>query len=125
MTQESLKIIEDAMSELGIEYELGFYNGDQDIYFTGEYQEVPSSSENGEEESTFILNGFSNTTQASLEECKEKIKEKFNPKEGYVVATQTGSVVAIFYERGSFIPTRNDDLKTLKINLMIKEWRVK
>lgn len=124
MTIEALDVINNAMADLKLEYALGKYKGKKTTYYTGEYQEVPTTAEDGSEETTFILNGFSRTSLLELEEAKAEIKNKFHPIEGYIVTTPTGSVVAIFYEQSLVIPIEDAELKRLQINLNIKEWKV-
>lgn len=124
MTAESLGIIDNAMAELGIEYSYMEYDGKSEHYFTGEYQETPPGAEDGLQDTTFILNGFSRTTWEALESAKKKIKKKFHPIDGYIVTTPSGNVVAIFYEQSLGIPTGDAELKRIQINLSVKEWSV-
>ena len=124
MTTEALAIINKAMADMGIEYSLATYKGDKYPYFTGEYQEVPQEQEDGLQDTTFILNGFSRTTLGELESAKAKIKKKFHPIDGYIVTTPTGDVVAIFYEQSLVISTGDAEFKRLQINLSVKEWSV-
>ena len=125
MTTEALSIINKAMAELGIEYSFMMYMGNKHPYFTGEYQEVSYMNEDGLQDTTFILNGFSRTTWGELESAKAKIKEKFHHTDGYIVTTPSGNVVAIFYESSLVVPTEDAELKRIQINLSIKEWSVK
>lgn len=124
MTTEALDVIKSAMADMGIEYAFGEYKGNKYLYFTGEYQEVPTASEDGSEETSFILNGFSRNSLLELEEAKAEIKKKFHPIEGYVVTTPTGSVVTIFHDQSLVIRQEDAELKRLQINLTIKEWKV-
>lgn len=125
MTKASLKIISDAMAEMGFNYE--FMEWTSDIvypYFTGEYQEADPLTEDGLQEATFILNGFSRTTWLALEEAKETIANYFNMVSGKTVMADNGSAVAVFYSNSLIVPTGDADLKRIQINLSIKEWRV-
>lgn len=124
MTTEALAIINNAMAELDIEYSFMEYKGKSEHYFTGEYQETPQINEDGLQDTTFILNGFSRTTWEALESAKKKIKKKFHPIDGYIVTTPSGNVVAIFYEQSLGIPTGDAELKRIQINLSVKEWSV-
>lgn len=124
MTIEALDVIKNAMADLKLEYALGKYKGKKTTYYTGEYQEVPTASEDGSEETSFILNGFSRESLLELEEAKAEIKKKFHPIEGYVVTTPTGSVVTIFHDQSLVIQQEDAELKRLQINLTIKEWKV-
>jgi hypothetical protein len=123
LTLEALNAIKTAMDDIGLEYALGRYKGNKYPYFTGEYQEIPITTEDGLEETTFILNGFSRTSILELEEAKAEIKKKFDPINGMIVTTQKG-VVAIFYDSSLNIPIEDAELKRIQINLTIKEWSV-
>jgi len=129
MSEEALKIISDVMESLGLlygfmEYKVGKDEEAPEIYFVGEYQELEPVSEDGLQESTFILTGFSRSTRKALEEAKAKIKKKFHPIDGLIVTTPSGNVVAIFYSNGLGIPTGDAELKRIQINLDVKEWSV-
>lgn len=127
MSKNALKIINNAMKSLGIEYGLGVYEKTPVVYpyFVGEYQEIEPSSESGLQESTFMLNGFSRDTWMTLEDAKEKIENYFNKISGKVVMVDDGSAVAIFYSNSLIVPTGDAELKRIQINLQVKEWSVK
>lgn len=113
-----------AMEELGLRYAFMEWKGKPEYpYFVGEYQEREPSTEDGLQEISFILTGFSRTTWQELERAKERIRDCFHPATGKVIAGE-GSAVAIFYA-GSLgnLPTGDPELKKTQINLTIKEWR--
>ena len=124
MSISVLGYIADLMKSIGIPYEFMRWNSGipPDGYFVGEYIEVPSMTreENGFQETTFILRGFTKETWLVLEQAKEKI-EKNIPKTAILV---DGPVVAVFYESATVVPTNDADLKSIKINLKIQEWKV-
>lgn len=124
MTIAALKIISDAMRELGLAYGLGRFSGKADTYFVGEYQEVESFTESGLQESTFLLTGFSRGEWLELETAKEKIENYFNRVSGKIVIADNGSAVAVFYAYSLIVPTNDAELKRIQINLNIKEWKV-
>lgn len=129
MSIEALKIISDAMKSLGLNYSFMTYKvgaGQKlpEMYFTGEYQESPPLSEDGEQETSFILNGFTRGTLLSLEEAKKKIKSYFPKVSGKTVITDSGSAVVVFYSNSFTVPTEDAELKRIQINLTIKEWSV-
>ena len=126
MSKNTLKIISDAMSALGLEYSFGRYDKKPVVYpyFVGEYQETESVTEDGLQESTFLLTGFSRDTWLALEDAKEKIELYFNRVSGKTVITDNGSAVAVFYAHSLIIPTGDAELKRIQINLKIKEWTV-
>lgn len=122
----TIEVIADAMNDMGLEYDCMERKSDPVYpYFTGEYSETPPVSEDGMQECTFILNGFSRDTWLSLEEAKNTIKEYFDRTNGRTVRTAEGHVVAVFYENSFPVPTGDKELKRIQINLTIKEWSVK
>lgn len=125
MTEAGLKIISDDMADLGINYDLLEWKGKPLYpYFVGEYQEVPTNNESGEEETNFILTGWSRGQHLELEQNKNKIKKLYPSVGGKVVTAEDGTAVAIFYSSSLVIPTGNAELKKIQINLVVKEWSV-
>lgn len=127
MSKAVLKIIDDSMKEIGINYEyMEWTSPPVKQYYTGEYQEVPSMNEDGMQETQFILNGFARGENAllELENAKEQIERYFPQVGGRLVSTEK-SVVAIFYANAlANLPTGDAELKRMQINLTIKEWKV-
>lgn len=125
MKKNALKIIEDAMKELHLNYRFIEWKTKPIYpYFTGEYQESEPTTEDGFQESTFILNGFTRETWEALEDAKESIQNYFNKVSGKTVIAEDGSAVAVFYLTSTVIPTGDAELKRIQINLEIKEWSV-
>lgn len=125
MTSAVLALIDSGMSVLGLNYAFMRWEDDpEDPYFTGEYQEVPSTTEDGLQESTFILNGWTQGSWLDLETAKEKIEHYFNRVSGKTVIADNGSAVAIFYDNSLVIPTGDAELKRIEIHLLVKEWKV-
>lgn len=125
MTTDFLKIISDAMEEIHLNYEFMEYASDIVYpYFVGEYQETEPLSEDGLQECTFILTGFSRTTWSALEEAKSKIENYFNKIAGKTVIAESGNAVAIFYSTSFPVQTGDAELKKIQINLTVKEWMV-
>jgi len=123
MTGSALKVIKDAMADLGIAYSFMRYSGKEYPYFVGEYTESPQPNEDGLQDTTFLLTGFTRSTWEELESAKARIKKKFHQSDGLIVTTNEG-VVAIFYENSLVVPTGDAELKRIQINLIIKEWSV-
>lgn len=94
-------------------------------YFVGEYSETEPTTEDGLQESTFIITGTTRGTWLSLEQAKNKIKSAFDPVEGNTAIFENGSGVAVFYANSFPVPTGEEELKRIQINLTVKEWRVK
>lgn len=126
MTKAALKIIKDAMKELGLKYGFGEYSAKPVVYpyFVGEYTETEPFTEDGLQESTFLLTGYSRGSWLTLEDAKERIENYFNRVSGKTVITESGSGVAVFYANSLIAPTADAELKRIQINLNIKEWRV-
>ena len=121
----TLQIIASAMSDMGLNYAFGVWNGDPVYpYFVGEYQETPSTTEDGLQESTFVLTGFTRGSWLELEEAKEQIEKHFNRVSGKTVIADSGSAVAVFYAHSLVVPTGDAELKRIEINLDVKEWKV-
>lgn len=125
MTIEALKAIQTGMAALGLNYAFARWEGDPvGQYWVGEYQETPAISEDGLQEATFNLTGYTRGNWLELETAKEKIENYFNRISGKTVIAANGTAVAIFYERSLVIPTLDAELKKMEINLTIKEWKV-
>lgn len=129
MTKAALNIISDAMESLGIEYGFGEYSTDEGgnvvyPYFVGEYTETEPFTEDGLQETMFMLNGFSRGSWLALEEAKEKIERHFSKVYGNRMITANGSAVVIFYANSLIVPTGDAELKRIQINLRVKEWKV-
>lgn len=129
MTQAGLKIISEAMETLGLNYSLGEYkveSGEEVTYpyFVGEYEEIEPLNEDGMQETTFLLTGFSRDLWQTLEDAKAKIMNYFNKVSGKTVIAEDGTAVAVFYSNSLILPTGDAELKKIQINLNIKEWSV-
>ena len=125
MTTEMLKAVKGGMEALGLNYAFMQWEGDIVYpYFVGEYQETPPMSEDGLQEATFVLTGFTRGSWLDLEAAKEKIENYFNKISGKTVIAEDGSAVAIFYANSLVVPTGDAELKRIDINLPVKEWKV-
>lgn len=126
MSKNLLKVVSDGMTELGIEYEFGEYTKEPIVYpyFVGEYTETEPTTEDGLQETTFMLSGFSRGTWLTLENAKAKIENYFNKVYGKTVMVDDGSAVAVFYGNALIVPTGDEELKKIQINLQCKEWKV-
>jgi hypothetical protein len=123
MSIEAIGLVQARLHSLGINYEFGTWTNDPIYpYFVGEYQESESMTEDGLQESTFILNGFHRGKWLELEQVKDQIEKTF--KDGEMIITASGSGVVISYSDSLIIPTGDAELKRIQINLKIKEWKV-
>ena len=126
MSKNLLKVVSDGMTELGLEYEFGEYTKKRIVYpyFVGEYTETEPMTEDGLQETTFMLSGFSRGTWLTLENAKAKIENYFNKVYGKTAMVDDGSAVAVFYGNALIVPTGDEELKKIQINLQCKEWKV-
>lgn len=123
MSIAALKYIDSFLTGLSIPYQFVEWIGAiPECYFVGEYQEIesPTKEEDGSQETSFILTGFTRGAWMLLEEVKEKI-EKALP---ITAITEDGSAVAVFYSQAFSVPTGDAELKRIQINIQIKEWKV-
>lgn len=129
MSKNIMKMVSAAMDELRLEYGFGEYGGNSNgkivyPYFVGEYTETEPTTEDGLQETTFLLTGFSRGKWLTLEEAADKIRDYFDKVSGKTVITDNGSGVAIFYANSLIVPTGDAELKSIQINLHCKEWSV-
>ena len=129
MSKEVLNIIDSAMKSLGLEYGFGEYGGNSKgeivyPYWVGSYTETEPYTEDGLQESTVMITGFSRGSWLELENGKDKIEHHFNRVSGKVGIARSGNAVAIFYAGALIVPTGDAELKSIQINLSIKEWKV-
>lgn len=129
MTTKPLSILSKAMKSLGLEYGFGIYRGNKNgeivyPYFVSEYTESPIADESGLREATIMLTGFHRGLWEELEAAKEKIENYFDKVSGKTVMEEDGSAVAIFYENALIVPKEDAELKSIQINLSVKEWSV-
>lgn len=127
MQKETLKFISDALASVGIPYEFDEFNSSIESlnrYWVGEYQEIEPMTEDGYEETSFILTGIAKEDILILENDKQTIKNLFPPIGGNVAILDNGTGVAIFYGNSMQVPTGDGFLKRIQINITIKEWMV-
>lgn len=126
MSKNLLKVVSDGMAEMGIEYDFLEYTKNPIVYpyFVGEYTETEPTTEDGLQETTFMLSGFTRDEWLTLENAKDKIESYFNKVYGKTVMVDDGSAVAVFYGNALVVPTGDEELKKIQINLQCKEWRV-
>lgn len=124
MTTEPLKLISDGMAALVLNYAFGMWEGEPVYpYFTGEYQEVPPTAEDGLQEADFILTGWHRGSWLELETAKEKIENYFY-RDGRSAIASNGNAVVVSYSNSFVIPSGDAELKKIEIHLSVKEWKV-
>lgn len=120
---DKLNFINEQMDILAVPYEFGEWTQEVKYpYFVGELTEEPIVTEDGLEESTLILNGFTRGKYLAMEELKDQIKKHFDPRNGLRAKTDSGSIT-VFFNGSFYVPTGEADLKRIQINLLIKEWK--
>lgn len=127
MTSHGLKTIKNAMAALNLEYGFVTY-GKSPIsypYFVGEYTEVESVNEDGLQETMFMLTGFARGSDGwtKLEQAKAAIAKYFT-REGKAFPADDGSISVIAYGYSVPVPKDDAELKSMQINLTVKEWSV-
>lgn len=122
MTQESLAYINTALTNAHINYEFMEWTSDLVYpYFVGEYSEPEPINEDGMQESTFMITGTTDGTWLSLEEAKAIIERELCNKTAIL---SNGNGIAVSYSGSLVVPTGNERMKRIQINLLIKEWKV-
>ena len=124
MKESTAKLFDERMSAV-VQYALGRWKGkpadETSCYWTGETTEVdsPNRAENGMQEISVILRGFTRGSLMLLEQEKDKIAN------GVPITTvlPDGTGVVILYDYGMMVPTGDAELKSMKINMTIQEWR--
>lgn len=126
MSEHGWRIIAQAMEILGVEYEPMLYSGTQGEYWVGSFSEVPTVSEDGSTMTNFFLTGFTRSGFIALQRVKDKVEQYFT-REGRSFTSDIGgkSTCIIAYESAFPIPKEDAQLKSIQINLTIKEWKVR
>ena len=127
MTTGALKFIGDAIDSAGIPYEFMEYTSPVNsvqTYWVGEYTEETAMFEDGMQGTQFILTGTTKGSWLNLEQQKEQIRKLFPEIGGRTAILDNGSGIAVFYGNAFPVPTGEEFLKRLQINLIVKEWKV-
>jgi arabinogalactan endo-1,4-beta-galactosidase len=125
MSEEALAFVKDLLKSIGIPYEFGQWNSGyppDGYYMVGDYIEHDPTTleENGHQEYTFILRGYTRGERLILQQAKTKIKKHI----AQTAILPNGNGIAIFYGTGNRVPTGDGAVKSIKINLKIQEWSV-
>ena len=124
MSEAAFAYVAQLMESMEIPYAFGMWNEEPSdgYYFTGDYMEEPSTTkeENGYQATTFILRGFTRKSWLLLEQAKAKIEKSI----AKTAILPDGTGIAIFYGSAMPVPTGDAELKSIKINLNIQEWKV-
>lgn len=125
MSYRSLEVIKNAFTELGINYAYQLWKGKAVYpYWVSDYQETENINEDGLQETTVYLTGFTRGTATELEQQKDRIYQYF--KNGIRTVTTDGYAVVIFYASANAnLPTGEKDLFKIQIDLRCKEYAPK
>lgn len=119
----SLKFVSDLMEKNGIPYAFGEWKEKPpDRYWVGSYlePEMLTREEDGRQEITFILRGYTRGSWLLLEQDKATIEK--HASQTAILPDGTG--IAVFYAGGDVVPTADSEIVSMKINLEINEWSV-
>ncbi len=118
-----LKFIKSEMEELNIPYDFNEWNKKLTFpYFVGEISEIPTLDEDGQSQYQFILTGTDRNSLMNMLNINEKIKNKY--RYGYKTILNNGSAIVITYDNMLLIPSQDEDIKRIQINLRIKIWEI-
>lgn len=124
MTIAGLKYLGDLLISMGIPYQFMEWSSFPvpDPYWVGQYSETPTVDEGGEFQSDFMLIGTTKHKYIKLERVKEQIRKAF-PETGYTDIMSNGWGIMIAYESSFPIPSIEEGVHRLQINLSVKEWK--
>ena len=112
-----LKILKNELENMSIPYTFDEWDKDFELpQFTGEILETPTTDEDGGNEYSFILTGYSKTYNY-LFNISDKLKTKYK-------TSKIVNGIAIKYDDTITISNEIDDLKQIQITFKIKEWSV-
>lgn len=118
-----LKFITNEMKQLNIPYDFEEWKKDLIFpYFVGEINETPTLDEDGQSQYQFILTGTDEETITNMLSINEKLKNKY--KYGYKTLLDNGSGIVITYDNMLLIPSLDDNIRRIQINLKIKIWEI-
>ena len=123
MSIAALTFIADLLESIGIPYAFGRWEDEPpDRYWVGSCIEPESLTrdENGKQDTTLILQGYTRAGWLKLFQDKEKIEK--HASQTAILPDGTG--IAVSYESGEVVPVGDSDIVSMKVNLEIQEWRV-
>lgn len=119
----TMKYVSSLINSTGVPCQYMRWNGTlPTTYWTWEYTEVPSMTlkENGYQETTVFLRGFTSGDWLALEEGKETIEKAC----GVTAILKDGTGVTVSYDSAMVVPTGDAQLKSIKVDLTVQEWKV-
>lgn len=120
---EVLKELNKQLESIGLNYEFKEMSKSPPTYpyWVGDYTLDEPLNEDGMEQSTILLTGFSRGTAMELEEDKALIKDHF--KHDVSVITEAGSAVVFSYGGCFTIPQDEFSIVKCQVNIIIKTWK--
>ena len=119
-----LQYVSDLLTDtIGIPYAFGEWKEQlPERYWVGSTIEPVSLTreESGRQDMTLILRGYARGGYMQLMADKENIERHI----ARTAILPDGTGIAIFYAGGEIVPTADAEIKSIKINLDIQEWRV-
>lgn len=124
MIETALGIANDELNKIGVPYEFMRWTSENipDVYWIGEYSETPTDAEDGYREGTLMLTGTGMNAWLELMQHRAKIEDHFPIEGGLRISTAKGAVV-IFYANSFPVPTGEENLKRMQVDLQIKAWK--
>lgn len=124
MSVSALNYIAKMMQEIGVPYRFGIWKTEElpdDYYCVGESYLELAREEDGRYETTLYLRLFTRKEWLLLEQAKELIEKNC----ARTAILDDGTGVAVSCDSSMIVPTGDAELKSMKINLTIQEWKVK
>lgn len=125
--KKMLKWIADELKSAGIEYHLNRNGKSKPTYpyFVGELLPVDPVNEDGMQEYSLLLDGFTRGTLTELLECAEKIEECFPIVDGKVAVLGDSETVAAWYSGCQPVETGEEELQKVTITITIHTWKAR
>jgi len=124
MTTEGIAYVHSCLTALNIPFEYMEWTSVPvpDTYWVTEYLETENMNEDGLQESTCIITGITKSKYLELETVKEQIRQYFS-NEGITAILSSGGGIAVCYSDCQPIPSVDEGVHRLQINLKVYEWR--
>lgn len=121
---EIMGIIADTMESIGLRYDYEEWGGEVEYpYFVGHLTETEPTTEDGEQDATFLITGWSRTSFLELRKAANAIREAFPIIHGKRGMTEGGTGYVVWYAGSTDVPTDKPELKSIQITLNVKIWR--
>ena len=123
MSIAALQYVSDLMESISIPYAFGEWKEKPpDRYWVGSCIEPESltKDEDGKQDMTVILQGYTEAGWLLLLQDKEKIEK--HASQTAILPDGTG--IAVSYEGGDIVPVGDSSIVSMKVNLQIQEWKV-